>query len=77
MNTNDLVWNARLSKSLLKNHVQLAIEGFDLLHNLSNVTRSLNVQGRVETYTNVIPSYVMFHCIYRIDIKPKKRPGDE
>ena len=77
MNTNDFVWNARLSKSILSNNIILSLEGFDLLHRLSNVTRTINGQGRVERFTNVIPSYLMFHCTYRLNIQPKKRPGDE
>lgn len=77
MNTNDFVWNARLSKSILSNNIILSLEGFDLLHRLSNVTRTINGQGRIERFTNVIPSYLMFHCTYRLNIQPKKRPGDE
>lgn len=77
MNTNDFVWNARLSKGFMKSTLILTLEGFDILHNLSNITRSLNAQGRVESFSNVIPSYAMLHLAYRLDIKPKKRPGDE
>ena len=77
MNTNDFVWNARLSKGFMKSTLILTLEGFDILHNLSNVTRSLNAQGRVESFSNVIPSYAMLHLTYRLNIKPKKRPGDE
>lgn len=76
MNTNDLVWNARISKSLLKGNLLLSLDGFDMLHNLSNVTRTLNAQGRTETYRNVIPSYVMLHAIYRLNIQPKKKTGE-
>ena len=77
MNTNDFVWNARLSKGFMKSTLILTLEGFDILHNLSNITRSLNAQGRVESFSNVIPSYAKLHLTYRLDIKPKKRPGDE
>lgn len=48
------------------------LDGFDLLHRLSNVTYSINAQGRTVTYTNTLPRYVLFHVIYRIDVKPKK-----
>ena len=77
MNTNDLVWNARVSKTFMKGTVTVLLDGFDILRNLSNVTRTLNAQGRTEVYRNVIPSYFMLHAIYRLNIKPKKRPGDE
>lgn len=75
MNTNDLIWNARVSKRIPKYKLTIMLDGFDMLHNLSNVTRVLNGQGRTETYRNGIPSYVMLHCIYRMNIKPKKLPG--
>jgi hypothetical protein len=70
-NTNDLVWNARLSKRLPKQHLTLMIDGFDILHQLSNMTQTLNTQGRIETYRNSLPSYVLLHAIYRFQMKPK------
>ena len=73
MNTDELVWNARLSKQVWKKRLTLALEGFDILHNLSAVTHTLNGQGRIETYRNVIPSYGMLHVIYRLNVQPKKK----
>ena len=73
MNTDELVWNARLSKQVWKKRLTLALEGFDILHNLSAVTHTLNGQGRTETYRNVIPSYGMLHVIYRLNIQPNKK----
>lgn len=75
MNTDDLVWNARLSKRVMKGRLTFMLDGFDILHNLSNVTRSFNAQGRVETYRNVIPRYFMLHAVYRLNLQPKKLPG--
>lgn len=72
MNTDDLVWNAQLSKRILKNRATLSIDCFDILHNLSSITYSINGQGTKETYQNVIPRYVMCRLIYRLNIKPKK-----
>ena len=72
-NTNDVVWNARLSKSIPKCNLTFMLDGFDLLHQLSNISVSMNAQGRTETYRNVLPSYVLFHVFYRFNKKPKKR----
>ena len=72
LDRSDLVWNARLSRSLMKGRWVLMLDGFDLLHRLSNVTYSINAQGRTVTYTNTLPRYVLFHVIYHIDVKPKK-----
>ena len=71
MNTNELVWNARVAKRLLKGKLTIMFDGFDLLGNLSNVQRYVNAQGRTETFNNVIPSYGILHAIYRINV-PKK-----
>ncbi len=75
-NTNNLVWNARLSKRVPKANLTFLIDGFDMLGKLSNLTMTMNSQGRTETYRNVIPRYFMAHVIYRLNIKPKKKPGE-
>lgn len=72
----NLVWNARLSRRIPKANLTLMVDGYDILGQLSNYTHALNSQGRTETYRNVIPRYVMFHVIYRFNVKPKKRPGE-
>ncbi|MEG1579871.1 MAG: outer membrane beta-barrel protein [Bacteroidaceae bacterium] len=75
-NTNDMVWNASLSKRVMKGKLTFKLEGFDLLGQLSNTTQTINSQGRYETYRNVIPRYVMLHAIYRLNVTPKKRQGE-
>lgn len=76
MNTDELVWNARLAKSILKGNLTFMVDAFDILGNLSNVRRTLNAQGRTETWYNVIPRYVMAHVVYRLNIQPRKRGAD-
>lgn len=72
-NTNDIVWNARLSKRILKGGLTFSVDAFDMLGQLSNLTQTVNSQGRFETFRDVTPRYVMFHVIYRLNIKPKTR----
>ena len=72
MNTNELVWNARLAKSIPKCNLTFLFDGFDILGNLSNVRRYINAQGRTETFYNVIPSYGLLHVVWRFGKKPKK-----
>ena len=72
MNTNELVWNARLTKRLMHGNLLLQLDGFDILGNLSNVRRFINAQGRTETFYNVIPSYALLHLTWRLNKKPKK-----
>lgn len=73
MNTDDLVWNARLSRPFLKGKLIALIDGFDILGQLNNVTRTVNAQGIEEVYCNVLPRYVMFHVIFRFNKAPKER----
>lgn len=73
MNTTELVWNARLSKSILKGNLVFTLDGFDILGNLRNVNYSLNAQGRTETWVNSIPRYVMLRVIYKLNKQPKKK----
>jgi hypothetical protein len=77
LNTNDLVWNARLSRPFLKGRLLVVFDGFDLLGQLSNVTRTLNAQGRTETWTNVMPRYALLHVVYRLSKQPKMAKGKE
>ncbi len=71
MNGTDLVWNARLTCPLMKGRLLLALDGFDILGQLSNVTRTINAQSRSESFTNTLPRYALFHAIWRFNITPK------
>ncbi|WP_289747117.1 hypothetical protein [Paramuribaculum intestinale] len=73
LNTTDVVWNARISYAIPGGKWVIMLDGFDLLHQLSNVSYNVNAQGRTETYTNVLPRYAMLHVQYRLNIQPKKR----
>ena len=73
MNGTDLVWNARLTCPLMKGRLLLALDGFDILGQLSNVTRTINAQSRTESYTNTLPRYALFHAIWRLNRQPKKK----
>ena len=76
MNTTDWVWNASLAKAFGKRKQWLLrAVGFDILQQLSNIRRTVNAQGRTETWYNTTPAYASLHLTYRFDMKPKKRPG--
>ncbi len=73
LNDDRLVWNARLAKSILNGNLTFAIDGFDILGQLSNTRLTMNSQGRTETRYNTLPRYAMLHVIYRLNIQPKKQ----
>lgn len=72
MNTNDLLWNARLSYTMLKGKLTWMLDGFDILGNLNNITRVVNAQGRTETFNNALPRYAILHAAYHFNMKPRK-----
>lgn len=73
MNTHEWIWNAELSKSFLrKKSLVIRLRGYDLLHQRHNVVRTLNAQGRTETWYNTIPRYMMLTMAYRLNIQPKR-----
>ena len=72
LNTDDFVWNARLSYTTMKGNLIFMLDGFDILGQLSNVTYTLNGQGHTETRRNVLPQYALFHVQYRLNKQPKK-----
>ncbi len=72
MNTDDLVWNAELSRTFFKEKLTLKITAFDLLHQLSNKQYSVNAQGRTETWNNCIPRFVMLSVAYKFSNTPTK-----
>ncbi|MBR1464087.1 MAG: TonB-dependent receptor [Prevotella sp.] len=68
MNTNELVWNAQLSQTFLKDKsLTISLQFYDILHNLSNYSRQVNAMQFSDTQYNNINSYAMLHAIYRFN----------
>ncbi len=72
MNTNELLWNVRLTKSVLKGHLLFGISAFDVLGQQKVITFRLNEQGRKEAWTNTIPRYAMLSVAYNFHLNPRK-----
>lgn len=72
LNTSDVVWNARLTKSIMGGSMIFAVDAYDMLRQLSNITYTVNAQARTEVVTNVVPTYVLFHVQYRFNRNPKR-----
>lgn len=73
LNKDNFVWNARISYSLLQGQLLLMADGYDILHNLSNVFYTVNAQARTETYANTLPRYFMFHIQWKFNKLPKNK----
>ena len=68
-NTNELVWNAQISQSFLKNKpLTVMLQFYDLLHNQSNISRNISTYATSDTEYNSINSYAMLHINYRLNL---------
>ena len=73
LDTTDPIWNARLTYCPPRHSRWVfMVDGFDLLHKLSNVNYAVTASGRTVSYTNTLPRYVMLSVQYRLTIQPKK-----
>ena len=69
MNTNELIWNAQIAQTFLKGKpLSVSLQFYDILHQQSNYSRSINAMQRSDTEYNNINSYAMLHVIYRLNI---------
>lgn len=73
MNTDELIWNAQLSRSFLKGKLIAKLTAYDLLKKLSTTSYNVNAQGRTETWYRSVPRYVMFTLAYRFNKQPEKK----
>lgn len=71
-NTDKLIWNARISKSLLKGALLLALDGYDMLCQSRTLQCDITSSYRQETRYNYIPNYFMFSVSYNFAKKPRK-----
>ena len=69
MNTNELLWNAQISHSLLRGKpLTLSLQFFDILGQQSNFSRTISAMARTDNEYNAVNSYVMFRASYRLNL---------
>ncbi|MDE6556705.1 MAG: hypothetical protein K2K55_07055, partial [Duncaniella sp.] len=73
LDTTDAILNVGMSFTPRKSRWVFMVDGFDLLHQLSNVHYAVSASGRTVSYTNALPRYVLFTVQYRLNIQPKKK----
>lgn len=73
MNTNELVWNASLSRPFLKGKLVVKVDAFDILGQLSNTRYTVNGQGRTETWQLMMSRYAMLRVAYKFNKMPKNK----
>ena len=68
MNDDEIIWNIGAMKSF-KNNITLSLNVVDLLNQHKNVYRVVNAQGRMESVSNVLRSYVILHFVWQFSKK--------
>ena len=69
LNTNELIWNAQLSYSFLRGKkLTVMLQWYDILHEQTNFSRTVNANGWRDTEVNSITSYAMVHISYRLNL---------
>jgi hypothetical protein len=66
-------WNMNLSKSILKNQIDLSLKAIDILRQYKSVAYIVNERGICETRAVTLPSYLLFSVTYKINKQPKKK----
>ena len=68
MNTNELLWNAQISQSFLKNKaLTLSLQLYDILQQQSNISRTITATMRSDSWNMALNSYAMLHVIYKFN----------
>ena len=67
-NTSELLWNAQISQSFLKGKpLVVSLQFYDLLHQQSNLSRTISALQQSESRNNNVVSYAMLHVAYRFN----------
>lgn len=70
-NTNQLIANIKLAKSLFKGKIRAELEVFDLFDKMSGYSYFINAQMQQETYRNLLRRYAMLSLTYKFNQKKK------
>lgn len=69
LNTNELVWNAQLSRSFLKSKaLTVSLKVYDLLNAQNDISRTLTALMRQDTWNESLNYYAMLHVVYKLNI---------
>ena len=69
LNTNEMIWNAQLSHSFLRGKkLTVMLQWYDILHEQTNFSRTVNANGWTDREVNAITSYAMLHVSYRLNL---------
>ncbi len=74
--TNEVIWNAQLSKNFLKNNAAtIRFKIYDILQQQTNLSRSISETRITDSQYNTLGSYFMVHFVYRFNTLGGKAPS--
>ena len=78
MNTTELIWNARLQQSFLReNNLIVSLEWNDILGQRSNISRMISATQRSDSWSNSIYSYGMLRVMYNFNLMGSRQARSE
>lgn len=72
MNKTQWLWNAWITKSILRGNLIFKLTAFDILGQIDPVHLTVNAQGRTEAWYNTLPRYGMITITWRFNHNPGK-----
>ena len=64
---NELIWNASLDKTLLKNQATLSLKAYDILNQRKNIRETIGGNYVQYSVYNTLPTYVMLSFTYKLN----------
>lgn len=65
-NRNEIIWNAGIEKSFLKNTLILSVQAYDILHQRQNIQQIIGDNYIQYSESNTLQTYIMFSLTYKI-----------
>lgn len=72
MNRTQWIWNASLSKSMLRGRLVFKVSANDILNQISNISSHISADARTEFWSKSLPRYVLASVIFRFNHNPKR-----
>ena len=72
MNTDDVIWNAQLTRSWMKGRLLTRLTAYDILNQVHHNSYIITAEGYQSKWEKGLSRYALLSLFYRIDIKPKK-----
>lgn len=72
LNKPQVIWNARISKSIMNGNLLFSFEGYDILQKIKRTEIDVNAALRRESRYNSVPSFFLFSIKYFFAKKPRK-----